>query len=66
MLIDDLLNSGDSACKTGFTRGQIDRMHGLWNKYRSYENDTQPRPWLLWIPSKPVRQTHKLPFFPDP
>ncbi|PQK18064.1 hypothetical protein BB8028_0010g00530 [Beauveria bassiana] len=57
---------GDSACRTGLTRGQIDRMHGLWKKYRSHENDTQPRPWLLWIPSKPIRQTHKLPFYPDP
>ncbi|KFG79808.1 metalloprotease-like protein [Metarhizium anisopliae] len=64
--IHNMMDYSDDACKTGFTRGQIDRMHGLWNKYRSFENDTQPRPWLLWIPSKPVRQTHKLPFFPDP
>ncbi|KAK8144260.1 hypothetical protein G3M48_006068 [Beauveria asiatica] len=64
--IHNMMDYSDDSCKKGFTRGQIDRMHGLWNKYRSNENDTQPRPWLLWIPSKPVRQTHKLPFFPDP
>ncbi|KAM3548208.1 hypothetical protein MY1884_009279 [Beauveria asiatica] len=64
--IHNMMDYSDDSCKKGFTRGQIDRMHGLWNKYRSNGNDTQPRPWLLWIPSKPVRQTHKLPFFADP
>ncbi|KAM3500446.1 hypothetical protein MY10362_006404 [Beauveria mimosiformis] len=64
--IHNMMDYSDDSCKTGFTPGQIDRMHGLWKKYRSHEKDTQPRPWLLWIPSKPIRQTHKLPFFPDP
>ncbi|OAA36138.1 metalloprotease 1 [Beauveria brongniartii RCEF 3172] len=64
--IHNMMDYSDDSCNKGFTRGQIDRMHGLWNKYRSNDNDTQPRPWLLWIPSKPVRQAHKLPFFPDP
>ncbi|EJP61723.1 metalloprotease-like protein [Beauveria bassiana ARSEF 2860] len=66
--LDPIHNIMDYSAESEFTRGQIDRMHGLWKKYRSPSqgSDTQPRPWRLWIPSKPVRQTHKLPFFPDP